>query len=281
VSLSRLASRILSLVHRAERPYTVTELARSLPEADRGAVRRAVAELTAAGELAYTQRHGRSVVEPPVLLPRRVSARIVLLPEGIGPPPGLPPGARLVRLGTGAAFGAGDHPTTRLALRALDDLSRAGVVAAGARVLDIGTGTGVLAIAAVVCGAASALGIDIEPAARWEARRNAALNGMAHRIRVTGDAVEGLPGRFDLILANLRYPTLHRLLPEMARRLPAAGVVVLSGMRPEEVAGLVGAAERIGFGRCWFENAQGWAAVGLRRGGEDRDGPASRTGARI
>lgn len=276
-----LASRILSLVHRAERSYTVTELARALPGAERNAVRRVVADLMAAGELAYTQRHGRSVVEPPVLRPRRVAARIVLLPEGLGPPSDLPPNARLVRLGAGAAFGAGDHPTTRLALRALDDLSRSGMVAAGGRVLDIGTGSGVLAIAAVACGAASGLGIDIDPAALWEARRNVALNGMEHRIRVTADAFEDVPGRFDLILANLRYPTLDRILPGIARRLATNGLAVLSGMRPEEAGALVGAAERVGLGRCRFEIAQGWAAVGLRRGREGRFAAEALTGGRI
>ncbi len=172
----------------------------------------------------------------------------------------------MVRLGQGSAFGVGDHATTRLALAAMDAIfDRLRVPAGKARVLDIGTGTGVLAIAAVGLGAASAVALDNDPCALWEARRNAGLNRLEDRIHVTADPMERIGGAFDLILANLRFPTLVSLTETVGRRLTADGMVVASGIRPEESGALMRAYRAISLHPCWYRQRKGWAGIAFSR----------------
>jgi ribosomal protein L11 methyltransferase len=233
---------------------------------DRRSVRSAVGRLVAAGELQYCQCLGCTFVEIAWSRLRRVSPRILLCTENVAPAKtAIGPDAVVVRLGQGAAFGGGDHVTTRLALAAMDTLFADALVPAAAKVLDIGTGTGVLAIAAVALGAASAVALDTDPCARWEARRNAEGNRFSERIRVLADPVETIGGQFDLILANLRLPTLLRLTETIGQRLNADGVVVVSGIRPEESDALVAAYGRLSLKRCWYEQRQEWAGIGFSR----------------
>lgn len=275
---SSLESRILRLLHAAEAHHTVRELAGRLgggSAAGRRAVRQVVRSLVTAGKLEYTERHGRSVVEPAFRRPLRVTERLVLLPERVALAGEDPPESIAVWLAAGAAFGAGDHPSTRLALRAVDDLTREGTVPPQASVLDIGTGSGILAIAAVACGGRSAVAVDIDPCAIFEAVQNIRLNRMTDRIRVMDADLSVLSGPFDLILANLRYPTLTRLLPTMDRLLASpVAVVVASGLRPDEAESLTDSAEGLSWARCWHETARGWAAAAFRRtnsGGKKAD----------
>lgn len=124
------------------------------------------------------------------------------------------------------AFGTGYHASTRLALRFLP-----GLVRGGERVLDAGTGTGILALAALRLGAASALGFDIDPWARVNAEENAARNGLADRFTVREGSLEVVPEEpFDLVLANIDRPTLLTMLPALADRLVPGGRLVLAGL---------------------------------------------------
>ena len=116
-----------------------------------------------------------------------VGDRLVVRPPwvervGAGAPGGPPSDAVDVVVDPGRAFGHGAHPTTWLVLRALVDLVRG-----GERVLDVGCGSGVLAVAALALGAGSAVGVDIDPAARAATRANAARNGVADRLAVLDD----------------------------------------------------------------------------------------------
>lgn len=135
-------------------------------------------------------------------------------------------GEAVVRMDPGLAFGAGSHPTTRQSLLLLQEL-----LAPGQSVLDIGTGSGILAAAAARLGAGRVLARDIDPQAVEVARDNIARNGLAALVTVErGDLLTGLTGRHDLILANLIADLHLRLLPALPARLAPAGRAVFAGI---------------------------------------------------
>jgi ribosomal protein L11 methyltransferase len=163
-----------------------------------------------------------------------VSERLLVRPSFRAAPPGFR-GVELV-IDPGQAFGTGGHASTRLALEALAALPPARV--SGAAVLDVGCGTGVLALAALALGAGRALGCDLDPLATAAARAAAAENGAAARLRLVTGSVDALgpraDGRFGLVLANLLRRELEPLLPALARLLAPGGRLVLSGLLEEE-----------------------------------------------
>jgi ribosomal protein L11 methyltransferase len=135
-----------------------------------------------------------------------------------------------VVLDPGMAFGTGTHPTTSLCLAALSELLS---VRHGAAVLDVGTGSGLLAIAAAKLGAGRVAGNDNDPVAVAVARENAARNGAA--VELTTDPVPALRGPFDVVVANILANTLVELAPQLAAQLAPGGVVLLSGiLAPQE-----------------------------------------------
>ena len=124
------------------------------------------------------------------------------------------------------SFGTGYHESTRLALRLLADAVRG-----GERVLDAGTGTGILAIAAVRLGAASALTCDISEWAALNAPENFLLNGVAEQVTFRAGSLEAVPeAGFDLIFANINRATLLELLPGFRKKMSAGGALLLSGL---------------------------------------------------
>lgn len=131
-------------------------------------------------------------------------------------------------------FGTGHHATTRLCLRALQDESMA-----GKRVLDVGTGSGVLALAAAKLGAAGVTAIDNDPDAIANARENAALNHLRVNLRCEGLGPH-VPagGPFDVVLANLTGATLIQHAAALERACAGGGALIVSGLREEEEAGV-------------------------------------------
>ena len=149
----------------------------------------------------------------------------------------------VIDIDPGQAFGTGAHASTALALEAMELLS-AEAARRGAA-LDIGTGTGILAIALARLGWPEALAIDIDPEAVEAAADNIGRNGVAGAVRVELSGPEGVRGRFELIAANLSRPDLLRLLPEISR-LAAPGALcvfsgLLAGQAPEVEAAYVAA----------------------------------------
>ena len=128
----------------------------------------------------------------------------------------------------GRAFGSGSHASTRLALRALGE-----VVAGGEAVVDVGCGSGVLAVAALAAGAARAVAADVDPAALAATRANAERNGVADRLTVVGD-VDDVPAALgpaaDVVVANILAPVLVELAPAVRRLAAPGGAIVLSGL---------------------------------------------------
>lgn len=131
--------------------------------------------------------------------------------------------ARTLGLHMGLAFGTGRHETTRLCLAWLER-----EMTAVRSVLDYGTGSGVLALAALKLGASRATAVDNDPQALVATRRNAELNGLEDRLRITQPGE--MTGRFDLILANILAGPLIALRERFAARQPAGGRIVLSGI---------------------------------------------------
>lgn len=124
------------------------------------------------------------------------------------------------------SFGTGYHETTRLVLKLMEKSVREGT-----RLLDVGTGTGVLAIAGVKLGAASAVGVDNDEWSYDNALENVALNGVENRITILLGELEIVPEeKFDIIVANIQRNVLEPLLPQLKGRLAAGGSLILSGL---------------------------------------------------
>lgn len=134
------------------------------------------------------------------------------------------------------AFGSGDHETTRLVLQVLDQR-----VAGGESVLDVGCGSGVLSIAALRLGAASANATDIDEDAVVVARRNAELNGVAASFMVSTQPLAEIDGLYDIVLANIETRVLVHMPAELQARLAPAGFLVLSGILRSEREALLAA----------------------------------------
>jgi len=149
----------------------------------------------------------------------------------------------VIELDPGMAFGSGHHPSTRLCL---DVLSR--LVVGGMTVFDIGTGSGILAIAAAKLGAGWVLARDNDPLAVEVARRNAAHNQVADRVTVEeGNLLHGVEERAHLILANLTADLHLAFLPEARSRLLPGGRLAASGIVAGRLADIAPAVRRAGF----------------------------------
>jgi ribosomal protein L11 methyltransferase len=151
----------------------------------------------------------------------------------------------ILDLDPGMAFGTGLHPTTRLCLAGVEAAADRGLLA-GARVLDVGCGSGILAIAAAKLGAASVLGVDTDPIAIEATLANAARNGLADRIAARpGSLPTGEPGH-DVVLANLIASLLIALAGPLRDELRPGGVVLASGIFADREAAVRDALESAG-----------------------------------
>ena len=159
----------------------------------------------------------------------RIGHRLVIKPtwEEFSPKPG----DALVTLDPGMAFGTGTHDTTRLCLEAVAQLFDK---QPPQRVLDVGTGSGILAIAAAALGARQVVACDIEPQACQIAAENARLNGVDNKIQVTDQPLAELDGDFQVVLANILAEENIRLAPLLVQRLAPGGSLVLSGILVEK-----------------------------------------------
>jgi ribosomal protein L11 methyltransferase len=171
-------------------------------------------------------------------------------------------GRALVQIDPGMAFGTGTHETTRLCLEAIESHWR------GGRMLDVGTGTGILAIAAAMLASGSRItAIDIDPQAVEVARENIAINGAADSIRV----LEGQPGdfaggAFDSVVANLTAEVIISLVDDLAACLAASGTIILSGVLTTLRPDVEDAVSRVGLSIIERREAGEWSMVAARRG---------------
>ena len=178
------------------------------------------------------------------------------------------PGDVVLSLDPGMAFGTGLHPTTRLCLAALETLADEGLLgrsaipgAPPARILDVGCGSGILAIAAGKLGAGKLLGVDTDPIAVEATAANAALNGLTRRIRVRKGSVPTGDGPFDLVLANLIASLLVQLAVPLSNELAPGGTILASGIFRDREGDVRAAFEGSGLAirRRWAE--EDWVAL--------------------
>ena len=172
-------------------------------------------------------------------------------------------GEIVVELDPGAAFGTGQHATTSLCIRALEDLVRPGMT-----VFDVGTGSGVLAIVAAKLGAKRVEAVDFDPVAVRVARENVRQNGAEDVVRTErSDLLKSVAGKADLIIANIIADIIVRLFGEVKGSLVAGGTMLLSGIIEDRLPDVVEAAAQHGFAVEKIEQEKGWAAVIVKGGG--------------
>ncbi len=135
-------------------------------------------------------------------------------------------GEQLIVMDPGMAFGTGHHETTRLCLQLLHESE---LISSGGTVLDVGTGTGILAMAAVRFGASRALGIDNDPEAVKAAQDNCLLNRLSEHIEISDKDIADIDAVFDLVVANIVHDVLLELSDDLARTA-GAGSLLLSGL---------------------------------------------------
>lgn len=166
-------------------------------------------------------------------------------------------------LDPGRAFGTGQHETTRLCLDVMVALADRGF--SPARVLDLGCGSGILALAAArLFPGAAVLAADNDPDAADTAAENAALNDLAGRLEIRATTVMDLPDSFDLLLANIRPGVLIPIAGELARRLGPDGLLILSGILGEEADAVLAAYADAGLRLDDRRDLGEWCALVLR-----------------
>lgn len=194
--------------------------------------------------------------------PFRVGTRLLVKPTW---EPYVPDeGDLIIELDPGMAFGTGTHETTNMCMRLLEKH-----LAEGMRVMDVGTGSGILAIAAAKLGAGEVLAIDIDPDAVKVAGENVALNKEQARVRVAaGDLVSGAAMPCDLAVANIVADAICMLAGPLTRHLTRGGLLVCSGIIREREPDVLDAARAAGY-RVADRLEQGeWVALCLRNEAE-------------
>jgi ribosomal protein L11 methyltransferase len=156
----------------------------------------------------------------------------------------------------GQAFGTGHHPTTGGVLRALElECARRPITSA----LDVGTGSGILAIAMKLLGVSEVIGIDIAPEAIAQAQHNAGLNRLS-KIRFSSARLSAFRRRFDLIVANISFKELSAAAPAFKRLLAKGGTLILSGILTRETSSLL-EQYRTGFRLLRHTSERGWTTL--------------------
>ena len=137
------------------------------------------------------------------------------------------PGEKVLVMDPGMAFGTGHHTTTRLCLEYVAEVVQA---EGGVEMLDVGTGTGILSMAALLLGAGTVLGIDNDPDAVAAAVENVKYNKMQDKIQVSIESLSELKGRFPLVVANIVHDVLVSMAQDISRITAFGGTLVLAGL---------------------------------------------------
>jgi ribosomal protein L11 methyltransferase len=169
----------------------------------------------------------------------------------------------VVELDPGMAFGTGLHPSTQLAMIAIEDELKS-----GDRVLDVGTGSGVLATAAALLGAGAVDGVDIEPVAARSARENANRNGVGAVVHIEqGSVGDGEPfqGQYDVVVANIIARILIELADSLAKAVRPGGTLVLGGIIDVKEAAVRERFNETGLWLARRETCEDWVSLVLRR----------------
>ena len=209
--------------------------------------------------LVYRQVLGRTVVVRSLNCYHPLAPGVFLVPPHLPPKQGV---SHCISMNESISFGNGTHPTTQLCAEFMVNTLRPG--SHFKRALDLGTGTGVLSLLAIKLGVEHVDGTEIDPIALHDARQNAILNGCSHRLSFH-HAHDFVPSAsYDLITANLRYPTLISMVDEISGWLQDEGELLLSGIKEGEEKRVLSVYEG-GFDLQGMTKRKGWVGLHLRK----------------
>ncbi|MDH5201725.1 MAG: 50S ribosomal protein L11 methyltransferase [Nitrospirota bacterium] len=246
-------------------PVDVEKTVAAETGADRKVIKAAIKELVCEGVLQYSFS-GTSFLEISKDKPFRVSERIVIKPPD---KTHISDGNDIViDIMSGAAFGDGGHPSTYLVLRVLDTMFSNPNYIEGlalSNALDVGTGTGILAIAAARLGMNNVVGIDIDPIALFEAERNVRINNLTEKITICNIPLEEITSSFSLIMANIGGQTLEMLHSFLVKRIEEGGMLVLSGFKTDGHMNLLNTYLQSGLILIRRDEERNWACLVLSK----------------
>ncbi len=169
----------------------------------------------------------------------------------------------VIELDPGMAFGTGTHPTTSMCIRILEE-----IVTGGMKIFDVGTGSGVLAIAAAKLGATEVTAVDFDPVAVTVASENVAINHANSIISVgRGDLLKGVEGKADIVIANIIADIIILLLDDIPNKLKIGGTMIASGIIADRLGDVTEAVIAHGLLVDRVLEEGGWAAMVIRNGG--------------
>jgi ribosomal protein L11 methyltransferase len=260
---------VLATVVESRKKLTPAELEKRLVQnlgTRKTAIKAAIRKLVDDRELIYSYHYGCSFLEQSFNKPTRISQRVVIKPPDTKYRP--ESDEAVIDIQPGVSFGSGEHPTTRLALRSLEQVLFDSEFHRGQKdlpALDIGTGSGVLAIAAAKLGVKRVVGVDVDPCSRAEAQQNVQLNNLESRIEIHAQQVETIDQKFGLITANLRYPTLKRLSPCIAQLSEIGAAFIVSGLKTDEESDLVRVYSQNRLRCVWKTYEKDWVGLVFER----------------
>jgi ribosomal protein L11 methyltransferase len=185
----------------------------------------------------------------------RIGRHIVIRPSWRDYAP--EPGDIVIQLDPGMAFGTGLHPTTQMCLVALEELMRP-----EAAVLDLGTGSGILAIAAAKLGAGHVLAVDRDPVAVKTARGNLVTNGVQGVVSVMEGSLQEVSGNYDLVVVNILAKVIVEMMQEgLATRLHPGGRLITAGIIADQASEVVAALERGGLTAVERQQREDWVCL--------------------
>ena len=225
-----------------------TGIAALLPDA---VTQDAVARALGGASVTISPAVGRDNESVWLLSQRPVRIGPLVIADAAGPPEAL-------RLTDSPAFGTGHHPTTALCIEALAELLDVQQVDS---ILDIGTGSGILALAALKLGVPHAVGLDLDSEALTVAAHNAKLNGVAERLQLVHGAAEAVDGQWPLVAANILAAPLIEMAPILVRRIGSGGRIILSGIQTSVEFEVRQAYQHLGMRNFGSAARAGWVAL--------------------
>ena len=269
----KIKSHIVELIKDSKNRLTPLAVEKQLlyknPELSKKILNHSLKELVAEGDLTYTYEFGTSFLEASFDKPVRVSDHVVIKPERCTFFPHQDD--VVVTLQKGASFGSGRHPTTRLAIRGMEAVllkNSATEKKRNPKALDVGTGSGILAIASVLMGMKKAIGLDTDPCARSEALQNIRANNLEDKVVIDPRPFESINETFYLVLANLRFPTLMGMCDHISKIVKNGGVIVVSGLKDTEIDSTKQAYERSAMKMVNRFEEKGWASLVFQKTAE-------------
>jgi ribosomal protein L11 methyltransferase len=217
-------------------------------------------------ELSYQDLYGATYVAQNFLKPVKVTDHFLLTPSNRMSQAG--PNTLDIIIDPGISFGSGHHPTTRICLEAIDTACLKTPEISfpeNSMGADIGTGSGVLAVALCRAGIGGCTAWEIDANAVSEARKNVTLNHLGHRISVIQAYMPVCQARFSVICANLRYPTLKQLSGLIQASICPQGILILSGIRVWEKQGLITHYIDAGFTLVWQKDEKNWSGLIMKQ----------------